>query len=129
MFIHRKQRFCISFCRQIHTSSDNAVSRNRLRQLKIELHLRGPGLFQRGVFFVEHFLCRERKGTQIRAYRLQCRTLGEFVPQGAQRKAVFVTAFHNGADLPLPDIPGILRVLSGEAVVEAGGVDPVGNVL
>ena len=43
---------------------------------------------------------------------------GEFVSQATQGQTIFVTAFHNGADLPLPYVPGVLCILSRVAIVE-----------
>ena len=101
----------------------------RFGKFQTELHLRRSGLVQGVSFQIGHFFCSEIKGAQIRAYDLQNITCVELVVQRAKGNAVLITFFHLGNDLSLPDITGILGVLTGFAVVEAGGVDPVGHMI
>ena len=89
---------------KLHAVAQDAQGRHLAAQGDVELHLGGAGLCQRLALQVGHAGEGEGVGPQVGAYDLQGVTFGEFVAQAAQRQAVFIAAFHNGADLPLPDV-------------------------
>ena len=127
--MHCIRDFLRLFCRQIHTSSQNRVGRNLLGQLDFELHLGSSGLFQSFAFHGFHHRHSKSKGAGIGTNYFQFIADMEFVAQTAGGKTVLITAFHNGAYLPFPDVTGIFRILAGEAVIETGGINAVRNMI
>ena len=105
--------------------AQDAVRRNLPSQLNGKTHFRCPGFFQGVAFRIRHFTYGEGEGPQIRADAFHGIPLAKLIAQAANGISVFVAAFYNGAHLPLADVAGIFRILTGETVVEAGGVDPV----
>ena len=81
------------------------------------------------IFPIPHGPRRHWKGLAVRPHALQGIPPGELIAQAACCKALFIAGFHHGHNLPLPDVTGGLGVLPGLAVVEAGGIHPVGDVL
>ena len=115
----------LSLCGKIYRSSDHAQCRNLLGQLHGELHLRMSGLFQNIAFCILDIRSMESEGTQVGPYDFQLIANLELVVQAANSQTVFVAAFHFGNDLPLPDVAGMLGILTGLAVVETCGVNPM----
>ena len=116
-------------CRQVNASSEHTHRRHGLRQLDGEFHLGGSRFFQRIAVGIGHDGSGDGEGAHIGADNFQRVSRAEFVVQAAHRQSVFVAGFYLRHDLPLPDVPGGSYVLPRFAVIEAGGVDAVGNVI
>ena len=102
---------------------------NLLGEGQREHHLRGTGLFQGISVGIRHVFRDDGEGAQIGTDDLQPVAGAELVVQAANRLSVLTTGFHLRHNLPLADVTGIRGVLPGLAKIEAGGVNPVGNVL
>ena len=98
-------------------------------QLHIKFHLRGSGFLKVIAIQIFHGACSDASGLAVRTNDFQFVASHKFIAKTAKRQTVFITAFHNGADLPLSDISGMFGILPRLAVIEAGGVYPVGNMI
>ena len=81
-----------------------------------------PWFFQCVAFLIVNILRGEGKGPQVGTNDFQFITLFKLIVQRAYGNAVFVTGFHFGNDLPLPEITGVFGVLAGLAIIETSGI-------
>ena len=114
---------------EVHISAQDGMGRDWFGKHHGELHLRCSGFVNGSSFLIGHSFSADFKWAQIRSHNLQNIAFMEFVTQAAHSGSVFITAFHNGANLPLADVTGVFGVLTRKTEIETGGVNPVSNLL
>ena len=92
-----------------------------MRKLHTEQHLRISGFLQRQSLHILHHGNIKGDRFQSGGNQFYPISLCKLVTQRQYGVALLVTGFHLRDHLPLADVAGILRVLTGIAVVEAGG--------
>ena len=109
--------------------ADEGEGRDLGGEFGAEAHLRGARLGQRDAVHILHGRDLPGQRAEVRADELDGIADSKLVAQAQDRVPLRVAAFHDGADLPLAQIAGILGKLAGLAVVEAGGVVAVRDIV
>ena len=124
-----RSRDWILFRRKLHGVTHNAERRHLTWKLHSEKHLRIAGFFQSTAIHIPHHRRSKCQRAKIRADDLKGLPCREFIAQRQGSIPLWIAVRHNGANLPLTDIAGVLIILPGLAIEKTGRIAPVRDML